>query len=150
MKGVQPPYFCKQNRRHSLPVVQKQPSLTAKMVKRYLSFLAIMDGLKKAGDWGGTAPPCKQNQRHSFPSANIAFTHCQHGDDTILVIFCNHAWPLQKMEGAWGGAAPPPFANKINGTASPTANTAFPRCPHCETILVISLQSWKAFKKRES
>ena len=55
MKGVQPPYFCKQNRRHSLPVVQKQPSLTAKMVKRYLSFLAIMDGLKKKID--GAQPP---------------------------------------------------------------------------------------------
>ena len=53
------------------------------------------------------------------------------------------------MEGVGGGAAPPPFANKINGTASPTANTAFPRCPHCQAILVIPLQSWKAFKKRE-
>ena len=55
----------------------------------------------------------------------------------------------KKNGGGWGRRSPPPFASKINGTASPTANTAFPRCPHCETILVISLQSWKAFKKRE-
>ena len=69
-------------------------------------------------------------------SANTASPYCQHGDDTIHVISCNHdqSWMALKK-------ASNLFSNKISGTA-PCANTAFAYCQHRETWM--ALGGWGA------
>ena len=77
-----------------------------------MSFLAMMDRLNKRGGWeGGSAAPAHLHKMGgtASPSASTDFSYCQHGDEPILVMSCNHG------SGGLGEANPTPICKQNAG-----------------------------------